>query len=114
MFTFDQQNEAQEDGGYFDGVNIETEVISTAQSSHFLSKVEQGIVIDLCYNLCLTGLTSYQVWGVMLFQLCSGTPESTVCPSALYWDYPDWYSHSCQSVTSHPLTYHHHTWDTAK
>ena len=30
MFTFDQQNEEREDGGNFDDVNIETELISTA------------------------------------------------------------------------------------
>ena len=50
MFTFDQQNEERQDGGNFDDVNIETELISTAPQLPGV-EVERWGVIVLSFNL---------------------------------------------------------------
>ena len=45
MFTFDQQNEEREDGGNFDDVNIETDLISTAPRWR-TGEVRGGVVVS--------------------------------------------------------------------
>ena len=54
MFTFDQQNEEREDGGNFDDVNIETDLISTAPRWSGGEEERWGVRL-LSFNLGLTG-----------------------------------------------------------